>query len=138
MSVLELFLLLFLSLTLSLLAFVYFYFIHNSYSHYCHYRSQNIPTAPYIPITGHLPSLFHYDQQNNQLGFWRQPHTPHTRPLYALNLGPNQMLTINDAHYLFDLTKRRSSHLVKSAATRMYLEPSAGSQNLPVVGGSGT
>ena len=136
MSILELFLLLFITLFLSLLLFVYFYFIHSSYRNHRYYRSQHIPTAPYIPITGHLPSIFQYDQQDNILGFWRQPHTPTILPAYAFNLGPQTHLTINDPHYLYDLTKRQAAHLHKSVATRMYLEPSAGSENLLLLEGA--
>ena len=69
------------------------------------------------------------------MGFWRAPHTPAILPLYAFNLGPQTHLTINDPHYLFDLTKRHAAHYVKSKATRMYLEPSAGSQNLLLLEG---
>ena len=136
MSTLELFLLLLLAAFISLALFVYFFFIHSSYSHHRFYRSQQIPAAPYVPITGHLPTLLQYDNQFNQLGFWKQPHTTAIQPLYALNLGPQTQLTINEPHLLYDITKRQASHFLKSKATRMYLAPSTGEQNLLLLEGA--
>ena len=134
-SFVQLFLALFATILLSILIFLYIYFIHRSSAHYRYYRSQNIPTARYIPITGHLPSLFRYNEANNQMGFWHAPHRPTIQPLYALNLGHQMHLEVNDPHYLYDLTKRHAGSLVKSAATRMYLEPNAGAENLLLLEG---
>ena len=135
MSIVQVFLALFVTLLVSILLFVYFFFIHGSSAMYRFYRSQNIPAAPYIPITGHLLHLMRYNTQNNQMAWWRQPHTPTIQPLWAINLGPHIHLEINDPHYLLDLTKRSATHLVKSAATRMYLEPAAGAENLLLLEG---
>ena len=135
MSILQLFLALFATILLSILVFLYVYFIHHSLAHYRYYRSHNIPTARYIPVTGHLPSLFRYDKANNPMCFWREPHIPTIQPLYALNLGPQTHLQVNDPHYLFDITKRNAASIVKSAATRMYLEPNAGAENLLLLEG---
>ena len=135
MSIFHIFLFLFVAVFVSLLLFIYFFFIHASYANHRFYRSQHIPTAPYIPITGHLPSLFHYNQSNNQLAFWRHPHATAIQPLYAINLGPQTNLTVNDPHYLLDLTKRHEAQLHKSEVARMYLEPQTGSRNLLLLEG---
>jgi cytochrome P450 len=103
--------------------------VRESLFDHLHFRGQGLSCAPFIPVFGHLPSLFRYESEDRNLEYWKE-HVRLYGPIHAISLGIATSLKLNDPHYLKPFFRTMNQHYQPSLIARMYLEQHVGHENL--------
>ena len=100
-----------------------------TYSMHRHWHSQHLPSAPFIPIVGHILATNKYVTEDRITDVFHE-RTAKYGDLYSITFGPTARLSVNSPPHLADVLRNCSDCYEKGFVNRLFVGNIVGLENL--------